>query len=409
MLELDLLTLAVLLALSAFFSGVETALVSIDRVRARQLAKKGSKEASLLEEFQANPYNMLSAILIGNNVVNIASTAIATNIAIQLFQSHAIGIAIGVMTFLILVFGEITPKSIAVQNAEFITLIVIRPIKLLSIALSPLIWLLGSVRKIIMRIIGTKEPEPMTEQDVKTMVTIGAEVGAIDKEEREMIHRIFKFDDIEVEQVMTPRVEMKALPAKTKLKDIKKLLAKTPYSRIPVYKKELDNIIGIFYVKDAWEHIGGQMNITLEKFVKPAIFVPKTKKIDKLLAQFQREHIHMAIVVGDYGGVLGLVTLEDLLEEIVGEIVDESDPVYTINKAGKNKHEVNGRISLEQVNKALGTTLKSSEYDTLSGFMIEKFDRLPKQNEKLKVGKHTLVATRVRAPKILMITILKNQ
>jgi CBS domain containing-hemolysin-like protein len=286
---------------------------------------------------------------------------------------------------------------------------VIRPIKLLSIILSPVIWLLGSVRKIIMRIIGTKEPEPMTEQDVKTMVTIGAEVGAIEKEEREMIHRIFKFDDIEVEQVMTPRVEMKALPAKTKLKDIKKLLAKTPYSRIPVYKEELDNVIGIFYVKDAWGHIGGQMNITLEKFVKPAIFVPKTKKIDKLLAQFQREHIHMAVVVGDYGGVLGLVTLEDLLEEIVGEIVDESDPVYTINKAGKNKHEVNGRISLEQVNKALGTTLKSSEYDTLSGFMIEKFDRLPKQNEKLKVGKHTLIATRVRAPKILMITILKNQ
>ncbi len=408
MLELDLITLAVLLALSAFFSGVETALVSIDRVRARQLAKKGSKEALLIEEFQANPHNMLSAILIGNNLANIASTAIATNIAIQVFQSHAIGIAIGIMTFLILVFGEITPKSIAVQNAEFIAMIVIRPIKLLSQALSPLIWLLGSVRMMIMRVVGAKEPEPMTEQDIKTMVTMGAEAGAIDKEEREMIHRIFKFDDIEVEQVMTPRVEMKALPATTKLKDIRRLLAETPFSRIPVYQGKLDNVIGIFYVKDAWSHISGKMNITLEKLAKPAIFVPKTKKIDKLLSQFQREHIHMAIVVGDYGGVLGLVTLEDLLEEIVGEIVDESDEVYTVNKTGKNSHEVNGRISLGQVNKFLGTKMKSREYDTLSGFMIEKFDRLPKQNEKLKVGKYTLVAARVRPPKILKITILKN-
>lgn len=408
MLELDLITLVVLLAFSAFFSGVETALVSIDKVRARQLSKKGSKEALLIEEFQANPHNMLSAILIGNNVVNIASTAIATNIAIQIFQSHAIGIAIGVMTFVILVFGEITPKSIAVQNSEFIAMIVIRPIKLLSRALSPVIWLLGGVQRVIIKGIGAKEPEPMTEQDVKTMVTMGAEVGAIDKAEREMIHRIFKFDDIEVEQVMTPRVAMKALPASTKLKDIKGLLAEKPFSRIPVYDGKLDNIIGIFYARDAWDHINGKMDITLGALAKPAIFVPTTKKIDKLLSQFQREHIHMAIVVGDYGGVLGLVTMEDLLEEIVGEIVDESDEIYTVNKTGKNSHEVNGRITLEQVNKFLGTKMESEDYDTLSGFMIEKFDRLPKQNEKIKVGNYTFVATRVRPPKILKITILKN-
>ncbi len=410
MLEIDLIILAVLLALSAFFSGVETALVSIDRVKARQISKKGTKAAKLIEEFQQNPHNMLSAILIGNNLVNTGSAAYATGLALTLFGSSGIGIAVGIMTFLILVFGEITPKSIAVQNAEKISLIVIRPINLLAKILSPLIWLLGGVRKIIMRAIGAPEPEPLTEQDVKTMVAMGAEVGAIDKEEREMIQRIFQFNDIEVEEVMTPRVEMRALPASTKLKDLKDFLAETPHSRIPVYRGKLDNIEGIFYIKDAWDYVeSGKMGTKLEKMIRPALFVPKTKKIDKLLSEFQREHIHMAIVVGDYGGVIGLVTMEDLLEEIVGEIVDESDIVYGIKKTGKNAFEANGRISLDEVNKFFASKLESEEYDTLNGFIIEKLDRVPEQNEELKIGKLTLIAKKVKAPTIHTVKIIKNE
>ncbi len=409
MLEFDLLIMAGLLALSAFFSGVETALVSINKVKARQLAKTGTKAAILIEEFKENPHKMLSAILIGNNVVNIAATALATSIAMQVFESNAIGIAIGIMTFLILIFGEITPKSIAVQNAETIGLIAIRPIKLLTLILSPLIFILGGVRNIIMRVVGSREPDPMTEQDVRTMVVMGAEAGAIDHEEKEMIRRIFEFNDIDVEEVMTPRVEIKALPATAKLKDLSDFLAETPYSRIPVYKGKLDNIVGIFFIRDAWEYMSGKKsNIQVGKIARPALFVPKTRKIDKQLAEFQREHTHIAMVVDDYGGVIGIVTMEDLLEEIVGEIVDESDEVFGLKKLDMGIFEANGKVALKHINKTLGTRWQSEDFDTISGFMIEKLDRLPEQNEELTVGKFTLIASKVRAPKIHKIKIVKN-
>jgi len=256
MLELDLITLAILLALSAFFSGTETALVSVDRLKIRQLIKKRkSRSAELVEEFQANPQKMLTTILIGNNVVNIAATALATSVALQMFASYAIGIAVGIMTFLILILGEITPKSLAVQYSDVLSLIVIRPIKLFTVILSPLIWALNGFTRVIIRLVGKPEEETVTEQDIKTLVTMGAEVGAIHEKEKQMIHRIFKFDDISVEDVMTPRSEIKAIPENSTLEDISELLAESPCSRLPVYRKKLDNIVGIFYVKDAWDYL----------------------------------------------------------------------------------------------------------------------------------------------------------
>jgi putative hemolysin len=241
------------------------------------------------------------------------------------------------------------------------------------------------------------------------MVTMGAEAGAIAGREREMIHRIFRFDDIDVEEVMTPRAEMKVLPSGTTLREIKDFLAETPYSRIPVYRGRVDNIVGIFYVKDAWDYLAeGKTGTRIETIMRPPLFVPKTKKIDKLLSQFQREHTHMAIVVGEYGGVLGLVTLEDLLEEIVGEIVDESDVVPEIRRTGKGTFEVSGRVSLEQLNRFLGTKWRSRDFDTISGFIIEKLDRLPRENEKIAAEKYNLVVTKVKQPKILRVKIVKR-
>ncbi len=281
MLELDLIILIILLLLSAFFSGTETALISVDRVRIRQLAKKKSKAVKLLEEFQASPRKMLTTILIGNNVVNIAAAAIATNIALQVFSSYAVGISVGIMTFLVLVLGEITPKSLAVQNSEAISLLVVRPIKWLSIILSPIIWFLNGFTRIIIRIIGKPTDEAMTEQDIKTMVTMGAEAGAIHEREKQMIHRIFKFNDISVENVMTPRSEVKAVHASTTVEEVSKLLAETPYSRLPVYKKNLDEIIGLFYVKDVWDYLSsGKTKTTVKQLARPVIFAHQTKKID---------------------------------------------------------------------------------------------------------------------------------
>jgi len=312
MLELDLVILAVLLALSAFFSGTETALIYVDKVRIRQLVKKKkSKSAEFVEEFQASPQKLLTTILIGNNLVNIAAAAIATNVALQIFTSHAVGISVGIMTFLILVLGEITPKSLAVQHSDTISLFVIRPVRWLSIILSPIIWFLNGFTRLVIRIIGKNEEESMTEQDIKTMVSMGAEVGAIHEREKQMIHRIFKFNDLNVEYVMTPRSEIKAVPANATLEDVKEVLAETPHSRLPVYKKGLDEIVGIFYVKDAWDYLAdGKFKTAVSTIARPVLFAHQTKKIDKLLAEFQQTRNNMAIVVDDYGGVLGLATLK---------------------------------------------------------------------------------------------------
>jgi len=408
MIELELIGLFVLLILSAFFSGTETALISVDKVRIRQLVKKGNKAAKLVEEFQANPQKMLTTILIGNNLVNIAATAIATNIALQIFDNYAISIAVGIMTFLILVLGEITPKSLAVQSSNAFSLIVIMPIKWLSRILGPLIWFLNGFTRLIIRIIGKTPEKAMTEQDIKTMVTMGAEVGAIHEREKQMIHRIFKFNDINVEDVMTPRSEMKAIPASATLGEVRDMLAETPYSRIPIYDKSLDNIMGIFYVKDAWDYLAdGKIETKISKFARPATFVHETKKIDKLLAEFQHTRNHMAVIVDDYGGVLGIATLEDLLEEIVGEIIDESESPMVI-RTGAGCFEADGRASLGEVNENLKTKWKSKEFSTISGFMIEKLDRLPTQNEEINVGTYVLKAIRVKGPKILRIRISKK-
>jgi CBS domain containing-hemolysin-like protein len=408
MLELDLIVLVLLLLLSAFFSGTETALISVDRVRIRQLAKKKSKAAKLLEEFQASPQKMLTTILIGNNLVNIAAAAIATNIALQVFSNYAVGISVGIMTFLILVLGEITPKSLAVQNSEAISFLVVRPIKWLSIILSPLIWFLNGFTRIIIRIVGKPTDEALTEQDIKTMVTMGAEAGAIHEREKQMIHRIFKFNDISVEDVMTPRSEIKAVPASTSLHDVNSLLAETPYSRLPVYQKNLDNIIGIFYVKDIWDCLAsGKTSISVRQLARPVIFAHQTKKIDSMLAEFQQTRNNMALVVDDYGGVLGLVTLEDLLEEIVGEILDEIE-LPMIEKVSPGCFEADGRTSLGEVNQTLKTKWKSQNFDTISGFIIEKLDRLPKQNEELSVGNYLLKTTNVKGPKILRVRITRK-
>ncbi len=409
MLELDLIILAGLFVLSAFFSGTETALISVDKVRIRQLVKKKrNKSAKLVEEFRASPQKMLTTILIGNNLVNIAAAAIATNIALQVFASYAVGIAVGITTFLILVLGEITPKSLAVQNSEAISLVVIRPIKWLSIILSPIIWFLNGFTRLIIRVVGKAESETMTEQDIRTMVTMGAEVGAIHEKEKQMIHRIFKFNDISVEDVMTPRSEIKAVPVNSTLEDVSELLAETPHSRLPVYKESLDEIVGIFYVKDAWDYLTeGKTKTGVKDLVRSVLFAHQTKKIDKLLAEFQQTRNNMAIVVNDYGGVLGVVTLEDLLEEIVGEIVDESE-LPMINETEKNCFEADGKASLNEVNQLLKTKWKSKKFGTISGFLIEQLDRLPEQNEEITVGNYVLKAVKVKEPKILRIKISRK-
>ena len=408
MLWIDLLALLILLILSAFFSASETALVSADSVRIRQLVKKGSKEAKIVEELHDNPQQMISAILIGNNIVNITATAIATGIALQAFQNYALGIVIGVMTFLILLFGEITPKGVAVHNSEKISLLVARPTKLLVKILNPLSSALNGIANFLNAIFGQTSKSGMTEQDIKTMVTMGAEAGAIEEEEMQLIHRIFKFNDTAIEEVMTAREDVKAVEADSTLGGVSEVLAATPFNRLPVYRKSLDNIIGVFYVKDAWDFLAeGKTNVKVENLLRPVLFTQKGKKIDKVLAEFQHTGNNMAIVLDEEGKVMGIATLEDLIEEIFGDIIDEND-VPMVKKIKEGVFEADGRASLRETNAVLKTKWAGEKFHTIGGFMAEKLGRIPEQNEEISEGFFKLKAANVKGQRVLKVRITKN-
>lgn len=410
-LELNIVVLIVLILLSAFFSGVETALISLDRVTIKHLVKKKNKNAIIVQELKKQPHKLLTTLLIGNNLANIGASVFAAGVMLQIFPERygtAIAAATGLMTFLILVFGEITPKSLALKYAEPISLVVARPILWLSIALSPVVWTLGKITGVILAIFGGVAMEKgLTEEEVRSVVSIGAEEGAIRKEEKEMIHKIFRLNDIPVEDIMTHRTEIEAISSGTKLKDLESYLAGVPFSRLPVYKKSLDKIVGILYVKDALNNLAkGKKNLTVDRIVHKPYFAPTTKKIDKLLNEFQRKKTHIALVIGEYGSTLGLVTIEDILEEIVGEIEDETDVGPRIERTKPNELVVEGNLEIDGLNKLLGSKFQSKEFDTVSGLILKNLDRLPRKNERLRLGKFIFIVTKMKGARIEKIRII---
>lgn len=409
-LEFNLVLLFFLIVLSAFFSGVETALISIDRVKLMRLVRKKNKNALVVQKLKEKPHKLLTTILIGNNLVNIGASALATVVMLDIFpENYAIGLATGLMTLLILVFGEITPKSLALKYSEQISLIVARPIHWLSIILSPLVWILERITGIIINAFGGGGKESLlTEDEVVSVVTVGAEEGAIREQEKEMIHRIFRLNDIIAEEIMTPRTEIKAIEANTKLGKLKDFLIKDPHSRFPVYKDVLDSIVGFVHVKDILINLAkGKKSIKVEKIANPVLFVPPTKKIDKLLDEFQAKKTHIAMIVDEYGGILGLVTIEDVLEEIVGEIVDESEVEARIEEVKPNELVIDGSATIESLNKTLGSEFKSKEYETVSGLILRELDRLPQPKERVRIGRYVFVVTKMKGPRIEEIRVIK--
>lgn len=379
--------LIVLIVLSGFFSASETALMSLNRIQTKQLVKKKKKGANSLLRIKEDTHKLLSTILIGNNLVNVGASALITAIAIDEFGSLGVGIATGVMTFIILVFGEIGPKSFAVRKGEEISLAVAPVFETLSYVLSPIVWVLDHINNVIMFLLKVhgEEDNALTEEEITSIVSIGAEEGAIKEQEREMIYKIFKFDDIPVSDVMVPRPEIKMLNADTKISALlrgKKIEEVKEYSRFPVYEGTRDNLVGIFYFKTALNYLGKKSDKTVKDFVMPVLFVPETTKIDTLFAQFQKKKVHMALVVNEHGAVEGLATLEDILEEIVGEIEDETDVVpKAIKEVKHGTYIVRGSTRIDAINKALGIKLSDDEADTIGGFITTKLERIPKKGE----------------------------
>jgi CBS domain containing-hemolysin-like protein len=331
-----------------------------------------------------DPHRLLSTILIGNNLVNVGASAIATAITIGLVKSHAVGIATGVMTFAILIFGEIFPKSIATRNNILIARLVIFPLYWFSILFYPIILVLNFIPKLTGKI--HKKPF-VTEEELMTFVEVVEEEGGIEEEEKELIENIFEFDDTNASEIMTPRADMFVIPGDEELKLGE--VVKSGFTRIPVIEGDIDHVVGILNVKDLLKHQAtSDDEINVRKIMREPYFVPENKKLDRLLQQFKNRKQHLAIIVDEHGGVSGLITLEDALEEIVGEIIDETDTVEPhIIKTRPNEWRVLGKSEIDEVNETIKMDIPDSrEYDTFSGYVLDQIGRIPQEKEEITLG-----------------------
>ena len=409
--SVEIIILAILLVLSGFFSGSEVALVSLTKIKVERMFKEKRFGSAYVKKLKDNPQRMLATILIGNNLANVAASAMATSIMIRIFQNYAVAIATGIMTLLILIFGEITPKSIAAKNDELISQLVAAPIWYLSIILAPVLNILDTFLNKFIKLIGIKSKEKtITEEDNISMIKIAEEEGSIKKIEEKMIKSILEFDDISVAEISTPRRDMIMLDSKLKIKDAFKLFLKKSRTRMPVYEKHKDNIIGIAHIKDLMKNVTGKnKNISISKIMYKPYFVPEVKKISDLLRQFQKRKEHMAIVVDEHGSITGLVTLEDVLAEIVGEIMDETDIIApNIEKIDKNIWIVNGKTDIDEVNDKLKMKLKGKGYDTLSGFILKYTGKIPKKGDETIYNKFKLKIEEINDNRISKVRVEKK-
>lgn len=401
-----LILLFIFLVLSGFFSGAETALVSVSMAQVRTLVKDKKRGSKLLLRLKEAPKTLLTTILIGNNVANIAAASITTVVMVDLFGSKGIGIATGVLTLVILVFGEITPKNLAHTHNIRLALLLSGPVYLLSKIFFPAIYVLNMLTTFIIKISGGKKAPAVTEEEVKTMIAMGVEEGEVEKKEREIIEKVFQLNDITAEEIMTPRTGMSCLDADMTLKKALKTLVKTPYSRIPLIEGSKDNVVGILFVKDLLKVLeNGKLDVKLKSLAREPYFVPETVLLNQLFKQFQDKKIHMAIVVDEHGGVAGVVTLEDILEELVGEIIDETDvTAHAIIKLDNDTILVDGRTELKEINEFLNIKLPGKDTQTISKLILNKIKKIPKRGDEIKIGNKVLIkveeATKKRIHKV---------
>ncbi len=398
-LEYEIISLIVLITLSGFFSGLEVALVGTSRSKVRQMLNEKLPGATSLDKLKSNPSRMMASVNLGNNLVNVASTALATDIALKMFESAGLAIAIGVMTFLILVFGEITPKTYCNANAAKIALRYSRVLLAFSYAFYPIVWMFEKITKGIINLTGsTEEPPRLTEDEIKGVIEQGLQDKAIEKQESELVHGALNFDDIIIRSVMTPRTKMFTLNSKMLLFEALPMINKSGFSRIPIYGKNQDEIIGIINVRDVLKCLEKEEKmINLQQLSRKPIFVSQEKKVNDLLKEMQGRKSHMAIVLDEFGGVEGCVTLEDLVEEIVGEIHDETDVTKdNFQREGDNTIITNGDIEIDELNEIFKTRIpQGDDYATLSGLLHEKLRDIPKEGDKVIIDSLRIIIEKV--------------
>ena len=381
---LQLAILVLLLSASAFFSSAETALMTSNKLRIRNLAENGDKRAEKVLEITANTDKMLSAILIGNNIVNLSASALSTTLTLKMFGSSLVGIATGILTFLILVFGEITPKNVASKNAENIALKYIGIISLLVVILTPVIYVVNKVAGIVISLFvkNNDDNNMVTEDELRAMVEVSHEDGVIEKEEKKMIVNVVDFGDTVAGDIMLPRVDMVMVSVESSYEEILKIFREERYTRIPVYEESPDNVIGILNVKD-FLLIEDKENFSVKEHLREPLYTYEYKKTSSLMVDMRKTGANIVIVLDEYGTTVGLITLEDMLEEIVGEIRDEfdADEDEGITKISETEYLIDGSTNLDDVNDRIGLELSSEEYESIGGIIMEKLGRLPVEGE----------------------------
>ena len=381
---MQLIALIILVLLSAFFSSAETSLTTVNRVRLKALAEEGNRRAKTALEVLDKYGKMLSAILIGNNIVNLSASALATTLAIHIH--FTVGIATAILTVVILIFGEIVPKNMAMINSEKMALLYASMISGLMKLLTPLIFVIDSLAKGIMKLfrVDADKKTAMTENELRTYVEVGHEDGVIESEEREMIYNVFDFGDAVAKDVMIPRIDMVTVDKEATYEEVMEVFKDCMYTRIPVFEEDKDNIIGLINIKD-FILVEDKAKFKISDILRQAYYTYEFKKTADLLVEMRQKCFNVAFVLNEYGGTAGMITLEDLLEEIVGEIRDEydSDEEQLIQKMQDRTYLVEGSMKLSDINDELGTDLQSEDYDSIGGLIIEHLDRVPEDGAQI--------------------------
>lgn len=379
-------TIVLMILLSAFFSSAETAMTTVNRIRIQALIEQGDKRAIILDKVISNSSKMLSTILIGNNIVNISASSLMTTLTIQVLGNVYVGAATGVLTLIILLFGEITPKTLASLHAEKIALSYAKIIYFLTVILTPVVFIVGKLGNGVMyllRVDPNAKANPMTEHELRTLVNVSQEDGVIEREEKQMIYNVFDFGDSAAKDVMIPRIDMTFVAINSTYDELMEIFREDMHTRFPVYEENTDNIVGIINIKDLILYPKNQ-EFSIQKILREPYFTYEYKRTADLMVEMRKASVNLAIVLDEYGSTAGLVTLEDLLEEIVGEIRDEydEDEEEDLKEIQPGKEYIAlGSAKLDDINEALSIHLESEDYDSVGGYIIEQLDSLPSQGQ----------------------------
>ncbi len=401
---LQMLIIFGLLGLSAFFSSSETALMSVNKIRVRTLADAGLSSAKILVKVLDDQPKMLSAILIGNNIVNISASSLMTVLVTDVFGSRFVGAATGVLTLLVLIFGEITPKTTATLYSESMALKFAKPIYLLMQVLTPVIFIVDILAKGVLKLLHidpNKKPEAITEEELRTIVEVSHEEGVIESDEKKMIYNVFDFGDSVARDIMVPRIDMTFIDVNSSFEEVLEIFREEKYTRYPVFEETTDNVIGIVNIKDLIL-LETEKGFCLRDHLREPMYTYEFKKTAELMVELRKTLNNIAIVLDEYGATAGLITMEDMLEEIVGEIRDEydEDEEDLVKKLNATEFAVDAAMKLDDLNDQIGLNLESEDYDSIGGFVIGLLDHLPEEGEEVVYENLRLVVEKVERNRI---------